>query len=186
MNILDIAKSVGTGLIRDLVPGGALIIDAVNQFLPENNKLPANATGDRVTQTINSLPPDLQAQILLKQFDVQVEQIKAEALTFQAMLASDAVVPQTTRPYIARGCFHVLAFCSVVVVALWAYGVAVGDAVMAQAVMGGWPFVLAVLGPFVLLLRAYFGILKDEQRNKLDASNGLPTTAGGILDIFKR
>ena len=95
---------------------------------------------------------------------------------------ADTKTPHTTRPYIAKGAFHVVAFVTIVVISLWAYGVAVKDEALVTAIMGGWQFVLAVIGPLVTLLWAYFGILKQEQRNKLNAATG--STTGGLSGII--
>jgi len=45
MKILDILKTVGGGLISTLVPGGGAIVELINGFLPDDKKLPSNATG---------------------------------------------------------------------------------------------------------------------------------------------
>lgn len=195
MNILEIAKRVGSGLVRELVPGGGLLIDAVNQFLPDEKKLPQNATGINVERLIEgSLPLADRALLLKKQFDVDLSLIDERKNattqgneTLRVMLAQDAVTPHTTRPKIALGCFWVLAYEAVGIISTWAYAVITGNYAMAQAIQDGWPFVVSVITPFVTLLWAYFGILKQENRDKLDAANNLPTRAGGIISsILKR
>ena len=124
-----------------------------------------------------------------KEFDVSITQIKESNSTVRAMLESDTKNPHTTRPYIAKGAFHVVAFVVIVTISVWAYGVFIRDDDLVKTVMGGWQFVLAVIGPLVTLLWAYFGVLKQEHKNKLDAANGSSTPAGiaGILSsIIKR
>jgi len=107
MNLFEIAKRVGTGLIRELVPGGGLLIDVVNEILPEGQKLPPNATGEMLETAAKGLPPEQQAQLMLKQFDVQINETTQSNETLRAMLASEAITPQSTRPRIAYGCFWV-------------------------------------------------------------------------------
>jgi len=61
MNLGDILKTVGSGLIKTLVPGGGLLIDAVNGFLPDDKKLPNTATGQDAQNAINTLTPEQKA-----------------------------------------------------------------------------------------------------------------------------
>ncbi len=183
MKIWDIVKTVGSGIIREVVPGGGLIVGAINALLPDDKKLSANATGEDVKSAVNSLPPEQRASVMEKEFDVDITQIKESHSTVRAMLEADTKSPHTTRPYIAKGAFHVVAFTVIVVVAVWAYGVSIKDAALVKAVMDGWQFILAAIGPFVVLLHSYFGVLKHEQKNKLDAANGaaIPASITGLL-----
>lgn len=183
MKLWDIVKTVGSAALQVALPGtGSLIVGAVNELLPDDKKLPAGATGDDLNNAIASLPPEKQAHIMEKEFDVDITQIQESNATVRAMLAADTKTPHTTRPYIAKGAFHVVAFVTIVVISLWAYGAAVKDEALVTAIMGGWQFVLAVIGPLVTLLWAYFGILKQEQRNRLNAATG--STTGGLSGII--
>lgn len=186
MNILDIVKDVGGGLIRQMVPGGGMILDVVNGFLPDDKKLGETATGEDVRNAVESLPPEQRAQLVAKQFDVDMTQIKEGNSTVRAMLDADTKTPHTTRPYIAKGSFHVIAFVIVAVVTIWAYGVIKQDAALVETVMGGWPFILAAIGPLVVLLHAYFGVIKHEHKNRLDAANGAahPVGLAGLVSAF--
>ncbi len=190
MKLWDIVKTVGSAALQVALPGtGSLIVGAVNELLPDDKKLPAGATGDDVNNAIAKLPPEQQASVMEKEFDVSITQIKESNSTVRTMLESDAKNPHSTRPYIAKGSFHVVAFVVIVTISVWAYGVLVSDDSLVKTVMGGWQFVLAVIGPLVTLLWAYFGVLKQEHKNKLDAANGSSTPAGiaGILSsIIKR
>jgi hypothetical protein len=184
VKLWDIVKTVGSAALQVALPGtGSLIVGAVNEFLPDDKKLPAGATGDDIGGAISRLPAAQQAALLEKEFDVEITQIKESNSTIRAMLESDAKNPHSTRPYIAKGSFHVVGLSIITVVSVWAYGVVSGDSVVIKAVVDGWPFILAAIGPLVTLLWAYFGILKQEHKNKLDAANGGSTPAGfsGIL-----
>lgn len=184
MKLWDIVKTVGSAALQVALPGtGSLIVGAVNELLPDDKKLPAGATGDDVIRAIASLPPEQQASIMEKEFDVEITQIKESNSTVRAMLESDAKNPHSTRPYIAKGAFHVVAFAVIVAISVWAYGVFIRDDDLVKAVMDGWQFVLAVIGPLVTLLWAYFGVLKQEHKNRLDAANG-SSTPGGIAGIL--
>lgn len=164
MNLLDILRTAGSAAVKAAVPGGGLIVDIVNEFLPDGGKMPSNATGSGLLDAIDQLPPSQAAQLLGREFDVQIEQHHS----LQTMLQAEQVSQHTTRPRIALGAFHLVAFVTIVAISLWAYAVAVKDDTLVAAVTNGWPFVAAVVGPFVTLLWAYFGVLKQEQRNRLD------------------
>lgn len=178
MKLWDIVKTVGTGLISATVPGAGLLIGAVNEFLPEAAKLPANATGVQMQGAIDSLPPESRKQLMEKEFDVEITQIKESNQTVRAMLESDAQNPQSTRPYIAKHSFHVVAFTVVMTVCLWSYGIYTADTDMVKTITDGWPFLLAAIGPLVVLLQAYFGVLKQEHKQKLEAAGGNPQPSG--------
>ncbi len=183
MNLLDIAKTVGAAAFSLAVPGGAAILATVNQLLPEGSKLPETATGHDVKSAVSTLPPEQQASLLEKQFDVDIAQIKESNDTLRVMLQSDAANPHSTRPKIAWGSFWLVALVTSVVVSLWAYGVGIQNDLLVKTVMDGWPFVASLVAPFVLLLRSYFGVLKQEQHNRLNAASGNSTQQGigGII-----
>lgn len=189
MKLWDVVKSVGSSVIREVVPGGGILVDAVNEFLPEDKKLPNNATGKDVDDALAALPADQRARIMEKEFDVDITQIRQSNETLRAMLSADAKTKHTTRPYIAKHAFHVLAFAVIGTISAWWVGVVTGNTDLVGAVTEGWPFVLSVIGPFVVLLRAYFGVLRDEDRNRLDAAGGKSSPAGlagALSGLFKR
>lgn len=184
MKLLNILKQVGGGIIKSVIPGSG-ILGVVNSLLSSGNKLPNDATGDDVSRAIAHLPEGDRLKLLERKFDVKIEKLR----TLQAMLAADAITPHTTRPYIAKQSFHIVAFVTVVVVIMWAVAVGTKNDTMIKAIMEGWPFILAVTAPLVVILQAYFGVLKSEQKNKLDASNGVSHAEGlgaFIGNIFKR
>ncbi len=45
MKLLDVLKTVGSGLISTMVPGGLAIVSLINGVLPDDKQLPATATG---------------------------------------------------------------------------------------------------------------------------------------------
>ena len=180
--LIDIIKSVGAGIIREVVPGGGLLLGAVNAILPPDKQLPNTATGKDVDFVIQGLPADQRAGVLNKEFDVELTQIKESYSALRTMLEQDAKTPHSTRPKIALGAFRVVAFSCVIVISIWAYGVLDGDSELVKTVTDGWAFILAVIAPFVILLKSYFGVLKTEHRNRLDAANG--STASGIASLI--
>lgn len=190
MKLWDIVKTIGSAAIQTALPGtGSLIVGAVNAMLPDDKKLPESATGQQAASAIGMLPPEQQTEIMSKEYDVTIEDIKQSHDTLRTMLDADANNPQSTRPYIAKGSFHVVAFAIIVTVSLWAYGVATSDDGIVKTIVDGWPFLLAAIAPLVILLHAYFGILKKEHKDRLDAANGSANPAGivGLVSsLFKR
>lgn len=174
MDLWSIVKSVGSAVVRDAVPGGGAIIDAVNAVLPADKKLPSNATGHDAANAIQALPPEQRSAVMQKEYDVDIATIQARSSTLQAAIEADVKNPQSTRPRIALGAFQVVAYAMIVAISAWAYGVIKADNPL-TAVQNGWPFILSVIGPFVVLLRAYFGVLRDERKAKLNAATGSPT-----------
>lgn len=179
--------------LKDIIGGAAAIagtlnpaigaaIGLVNGFLPDDKKLPETATGSEVANAIQTLPPGQQASLLEKEIDLETTKIKESNETVRMMLESDAKNPHSTRPYIAKHSFHVVAFTIIIVVSLWAYAVGSDKQAMVKTIMEGWPFILGVLGPLVVLLRTYFGVLKQEQSNKLNAANKQPV-GGGMASL---
>jgi len=189
MKLWDIVKKVGAGVISTAVPGGPLIVGAINEFLPDGEQLPSNATGEQAQDALARIPPEFRAQLMDKEFDVQITEIKETNESLRAMLTADAATPHTTRPYIAKHSFHVVGFTIVAVVLLWSWGVIKQDETIVATIVNGWPFLLAAIGPLVVLLHAYFGVLKQEHKNKLDAvgrGKTQPTGLNGLLQTLMK
>jgi len=189
MKLWDIVKSVGSAVISTAVPGGPLLLSAVNAMLPDDKKLPPTATGSELEQTIQSLPPERRTELMDHEFEIDLTQIKESNSTLRAMLEADFKTPQSTRPRIALGSFRVVAASILLIVSVWAIGALTGNDKLVKVVTDGWPFILAVIAPLVTLLHAYFGVLKREHQNRLTAANGgLPSSgiAGIIRNLIKR
>lgn len=186
MDLWSVVRAVGAGVISSVVPGGSAIIGAVNAMLPDDQKLPETATGNDVQAAIHGMPPEQAAALKSKEYDLDITQIQESNATVRAMLDSDAKNPHTTRPYIAKQAFHVVAFTCVSIITLWAVAIATDNEKMVTAIMDGWQFILAVIGPLVTLLWAYFGILRQEHRQRMNAAAGAPTHAGitGLISVL--
>ena len=83
MKLSDILKTVGSGLIANLVPGGGAIISLVNELLPDDKKLPQAATGDQLKNSIATLPPEQQASGLNKEFEYKIKMEEFAVETFK-------------------------------------------------------------------------------------------------------
>lgn len=167
MDVWQAARRIGASIIRE-IPGGDLLVDTVNQFLPRDKKLGAKSTGDDLASAVDQLSPEHRVELMQQQFELDITAHQ----TVQTMLVSDATSKHTTRPRIAWGAFVILAFVSILVVSMWAAGVATSNDVMVNTISDGWPFVLTIVGPFVTLLYAYFGVLRSERKDVLNAFTG--------------
>lgn len=177
-NLWDIIKTVGGAVVSSVVPGGAAIVSVVNAMLPDDEKLPTNATGDDVRSAIKGLPPEKQAEIKLKEFEVDITQIKQSNETLRTMLEADARSTHTTRPRAIVVIYRTLSVAMIAVISLWCYAVYSNDSEMVKTIMNGWPFVVGILGPFTTCLLAYFGVLKNEHKTRMDAVGGNAKPSG--------
>lgn len=185
MDLWNIVKKVGATALNIALPGsGSLVLGAINAVLPDDKQLPVDATGQQAMSAISSLPPEQQASLMEKQFDIDITEIKESHATVRAMLESDANNPQSTRPYIAKQSFHVIAFTIIVTVSIWAVAIWRKDAESIKAITDGWPFVLSVLGPLVGLLWNYFGKIQIEARERLNAASGGQASGPNIASII--
>lgn len=184
MKLWDIVKNVGSSIVREAVPGGGLLLSTINEFLPDDKKLPSGATGSDVESAINSLPSDKRAELLNREFDVDIKRIEANA----ALMTSAPA--HVTRAFIAKWSFVFLAvfsgFVGGIIISAYFYAVYKQDVNLVKQIVDGWPFVLAILcavtGTFSILVKAYFGILRKEQQDRLNAANG--STTGGLSSII--
>jgi hypothetical protein len=187
-SLWDIVKTVGTGIISNVVPGGAALMGVVNEFLPDGAKLPINATGEQVQDAISKIPAEDRAAVMDKQFDVELTTIRESHSTLRTMLESDAANPQSTRPYIAKHAFHIIAITSIAIMAAWSYAVYSGKTDMVEQIQDGAIFVVALNGTLATLLLAYFGSIRKEHKQKMDAAGGVtqPTGIAGVISSFMK
>lgn len=114
---------------------------------------------------------------------------KERGETMRAAINADKDNPHTTRPKIALGAFRLVSFVTIVVVSMWAVAVWNADAAMVKIIVEGWPWLVAIIAPFVGWLNSYFGILRKEQADKLSASTGqapLSGIASVVSGFFKK
>lgn len=185
MDILDIAKTVGLGVFKSVVPQGGLILDSINAILPVDYKFLDSDTGSDIARKLQAMPPELQQQIMIKEFDVRIEQIKQEHDTARTMLIQDALNPHSTRPRIAWWSFMLVATVSLMVVSGWLYAVLMRDEKLVTEIVGGWGFISVIIFPFIIWLNRYFGVLRQEMADKLNSANGMVAgLSKGLFDKF--
>lgn len=186
MNLGDILKTVGTGLIASIAgPAAPLIIAGINGFLPGDKQLPENATGEQAQSAINSLSPELQASVLEKEYDVKKEEIRGFTDRFKAMAEVDAT-GNTTRPQIALMMAQVVCFTIVVTVSMWAYAVITKNDVMISTINDSWMLIGAIIATPSALLRAYFAMRTKEKQQKYEAATGVSAPISLLAGLFKK
>jgi len=183
--IINVAKNLGAKAFREAVPGGGVILDAVNAVLP--TPLDKSATAHDVELAISQLEPEQRASLMSKQFDVDLAHINQSNETLRTMLESDAKNPHSTRPKIALMFARVTSFAVIAVVSILCVAVVQNDGEAIQALGESWPFIIGLLGTPTTVLLSYFGTLKHEHKNKLDAANGHKTSAvTGIMSLLTK
>ena len=185
MKISDILKKVGTGIIKNIVPGAGAVIDIVNEFLPDDKKLPNDATGDQVQGVIESLPPADRASIMSKELDVQIEEIRGWSSVVDSLSKADAS-GSSTRPAIAnRMAWLIVAEVAVLLICILVVVVR-KDAATLKALQDSWELILVAMATPTALLRAYFGLRTQEKKARYANSVGQEAEKpGGLGGIFK-
>lgn len=178
MDLWNIAKTVGTTVFKNAVPGGAAMLDVVNAFLPDDAKLPTNATGADVDRAVSGLSPEQKATLLSKQYDVDIAAITQGNQTLRAMLDGEAKSPHSTRPFIAVGCFFILAFFAGCIAVAIVWCVIHGQTDTLAAMESLTLLIGSVTVTFAYVLKAYFGILSQESRERQNAANGFQNLGG--------
>lgn len=184
MDIGTILTKVGGAVIKDVVPGGALLVDVVNSFLPDDRKLPEDTTGEQVRQAVKTLPPDRRAELLSKKVDVELAQINSWT-QIQATLAEADRAGASTRPFIAKMMAWCVVYAIVIFISMWGVMLWAGDADKLKALADAWPLMLAVLGTPTALLRSYFGARTREKKSRYAAAVGQPPQPNPLADIIR-
>ena len=183
MNLGRILSKVGGAIIKDVIPGGgiaSLVIDTVNAFLPDDKKLPENATSEQALSAIERLPADQQAAVLSKQFEVEIAEINGWSQVVESLAKADAT-GSSTRPEIAKMMAYVVCFAVIVAISAWAIAVLTSKDSLLQNINGSWALVVTIIGTPTALLRAYFGLRTDEKKSRYSAASGGTVQQGGIL-----
>lgn len=188
MKLWDIIAKAGKVAISTLVPGGGLIVEAINAFLPDDKKLPADATGDQAKAAVSALPPEQQALVLMKEFDVEI--VEAQEFTkVQQALANVDATGASTRPQIALMMAKVICFNVLVASSVWAVAVIRDQVSMMTALTNSWPLLLSILAPLITLLNSYFGKRtkeKEARYNMAVPNSSVPGALSQIIGMFKK
>jgi len=162
--IFDSIKGPLASVAASLIPGGPLILGAVNALLPDDKKLPQDATGSQIADAVESLPPEQRASLMEKRIDLQIAREEGWTDRYKAMTAADG---QSTRPRIAL----MMAWAVVSVIGLFTVAIAYQTAQNGLSGLSdaaeAWPLIAALLGIPSGLLGKYFGELRREQAQRL-------------------
>jgi len=165
-----------------VIPGGPLILGAINAMLPDDKKLPESATGGDMRDAVNQLAPEQRASLMEKQLDVEIEGIKSWTSIQEAHSIADAV-GSSTRPAIAMMMAWVIVIEVAVIVGAWAFAVITGKADIVKAINDAWPMLLAIVATPTALLRAYFGMRTKEKTARYSTATGQPV--GVVANLIK-
>ena len=188
MKLSDILIKAGSTILKTLIPGSGLLIDSVNAFLPEDKKLPNDATGTQVSDAINTLPPDQRVLVLMKEYDVEIAEISSWTQV-QSSLAEADKSGASTRPKIALMMAKIVSFVVVAYSSALIIAIILDRVSMITSLSNTWPLMLAIIATPTLLLRAYFGMRSKEKENRYNVATGQSIQPGfltGLLSNFGR
>ena len=185
MKLGEILAKAGSMAIKTFVPGGSMMLDIVNEFLPKDKQLPPDATGKQVIQAVNSLPPEQRAQIYLKEIDVELAEISSLTQVQESLAQADKA-GASTRPQIALIMAKIVAFVVIAFSSMWVIVIFQDHTEMAKRLADSWPLMLAIIATPTALLRAYFGMRTKEKMDRYSAAVGQPVQPSNFLvDIIK-
>jgi len=190
MKLGKILGAVGKTALSVLVPGSGQIIEAVNEFLPDDKKLDfGTATGEDVTRAINTqLSSADQVTILSREFDVEIVKEQEWTRRFEALNRADET-GKSTRPQIAM----MVAITVCVPVNALAIAIFIASLLnktqMIESLNSSSKLILSLIVPLLYLLYAYFGMRRDEKkaRYNLATDQASPLGAiGSVIGAFKK
>ena len=184
MKLKSILTKAGSVILKNVVPGAGIVLDVVNEFLPEDKKLDLDAaTGQDAITAINSLPPDVQSNIYEKEFDVEIEEIKGFTERFKAAADADKS-GNTTRPQIALMFAKTICFAIILFVSIWAYAIASNLKEVIKNLSDSWVLMATVLSVPSTVLLAYFGYRTKEKQARYQLAGDQPIATGLIGNII--
>jgi len=188
MNIGKILVKVGGSIMKSVVPGSGIVIDAINAFLPTDKKLTSDATGQQASDAINSLPSADQVKVLSKQLDVEIVEAQEYTKVITALADADKA-GSSTRPAIAKMMAWIVSFSVIVFSSALAIAIFNEATETIKQLSDAWPLMLAILATPTALLRAYFGMRTKEKQARYNIGNG-QSKSGGLLGdlvgLFKK
>lgn len=182
MNVFDIFKRVGGAVLSSVVPGYGAVVSVVNEFLPDGKKISGTSTGTEIEKAIESLPPDKQAELLSKQIDVEIVEIK-EHSNVMAILADADKAGASTRPKAAMIAIWFFAIFGGLFALVVCWAIIWAKPETLKNLKDLWPLVLSILGPPIGLLERYFGKRTKEKQARYAGAFGSPLQ-GGVLSAL--
>lgn len=185
MNLLKILGKVGSGIVSTMVPGGGAIVAGINALLPDDKKLPEQATGVDVQNAVSTLSPEQQAEVLTKKYDVEIAEVNAWA-SIQGHLSKADESGASTRPEIAMMMAWLVVLQVFTICAIMSAAIGMQNNELLSTFKEFWPFLLASMGIPAKLLHSYFGMRTEEKKHRVHAATGVAPLAGIISNLFNR
>ena len=182
MKLSDILIKAGGAVISEVVPGGGLIVNMINEFLPDEYKLTDRATGKDAHTAITKLAPQQQAELFAKELDVQITEINAWA-NVQAALAEADATGQSTRPKIALMMAWLVVMQVTVVSGSVGYAALTENTEVIKVLSDTWQMLLASMGIPTTILYQYFGKRTKEKIERYNLAMGQQTPT--LLNTLK-
>ena len=178
MNIKSFLKTVGLGLISSN-PMGAAALTVINGFLPDDKKLPENATGEQAQDAIKSLSPDQLAQLELAEIHLAEVEEEGRTARYIAMCAAEG---QETRAKVVLIAIWGLISTNLLfmLVIAWVYVERGASEAFSPSLIGTYT---VMTGTLAYVVRAYMGDLRSETRSRHETIDEKPRKPG-LLEVL--
>lgn len=153
-------------------PAVGQAISIANKFLPKNKRLPEDATGQDVIESVESLPPGKRADAERELVYALQETMVRENTEVVRALAEVDKTGASTRPFIARGSFLICAFVVLLITSGVTYTLLDAGFDSADQVLQLGIGVAALLSPFVVWVNRYFGLRTREKESRAAVTMG--------------
>lgn len=174
-DILETTQKV-TGLVNPLLASG---IGLINSFLPDEEKIPLDSTGEQVFEKMQSLPASARASLLEKNIDLEIKEADVWLKIQEAHSKTDAA-GNSLRPEIAnRMSWLVIAAIFPMTVAI-NYSIFKSDAPLAEIENLSLLMGTLITIPSTIVL-GYFGLRTTEKKARYSASVGQSVNPVGVL-----
>ncbi len=171
MDLGSILKKAGSAVISSVVPGGGLIVELINEFLPDDKKLPGTATGTDAQNAIDGLTPELRLQLLTRKLDVEIAESNDWAKVQSSLAQADAT-GNTTRPKIALMMAWLVVLQVTVVALSIGYSAVTQQDETIRVLSESWQMFTASMGIPTAVLLQYFGKRTKEKIERYNLSMG--------------
>ena len=175
---------IGLGVVKDVIPGAGIIIDTINEFLPDDKKLPSTATGEQVQNALHSLPPDKQAELLGREIDLEIQEIQSHERIQIALAQADAA-GSSTRPAIAYMMAWAVLLVVIPVAWTFCYAIASNKPEIVKAIADNYLMLLAIIGTPTTVLLNYFGNRSKDKAMRQAVAHGHPPPVSPLGFIGK-
>ena len=178
MDIKNILGKIG-GVVGTVNPAAGAVIGIVNSFMPEDKKLPLEASVEQIEEAITTLSPE-QRDVAVKKIEAEIARITEQGQTDRAEVNA-GVQALEIMSRVGSQWSWVRPFC---VVALTVASIAIGLGVVVllgiaiwnkdkdsiAALAGNWALFFSVLYLFMEVVKSYFGLRTIERQSALQAS----------------